>query len=71
MSLIGAAYDSLGKTSLMSLVGDYWATDRLWVKLSPVQGEFMIFSLFLLKENPILPRTARADCECGIALFVK
>ena len=63
MSSIGAVCDSLGKTSLTSLVGNYWATDGLRVNSSPVKGEFIIFPLFLLEENAILPMTARADCE--------
>ena len=29
MSSIGAVCDSLGKTSVTSLVGNYWATDGL------------------------------------------
>ena len=62
MSSIGAVFNSLGKTSLTSLVGNYWATDRLRVNSSPVKGDFIIFSLFLLEENAILPMTARADC---------
>ena len=63
MSSIGAVCDCLGNTSLKSLVGYYWATDGLWVNLSPVKGEFKIFPLFLLKENAILPMTAMADCD--------
>ena len=63
MSSIGAVCDSLGNTSLMSLVGYYWATDGLWVSSSPVKEEFVIIPLFLLKENAILPMTARAGCE--------
>ena len=62
MSSIVAVCNSLGKTSLTSLVGNYWATDGLWVNSSPVKGEFIIFPLFLLEENAILPMTARADC---------
>ena len=62
MSSIGAVSDSLGKTSLTSIVGNYWATDGLQVNLSPVKGEFIIFPLFLLEENAIMPMTVRADC---------
>ena len=62
MSSIGAVCDSLGKTSLASLVGYYWATDGLWVNSSPVKGEFITSPLILLKENAILPMTARAGC---------
>ena len=65
MSSIGAVCDSLGKTSLTSLVGNYYATDGLRVNLSTVKGEFIIFPLFLLEENAILPMTVRADCEGG------
>ena len=54
----GAVCDSLGKTSLTSLAGNYWAT------------EFLIFPLFLLKENAILPMTARADCACNTSFYV-
>ena len=66
MSSIGAVGDSLGKTSLMSLVGYYWTTDGLRMNSSPVKGEFKIFPLFLLKENAILPMTAMAGCA-GVA----
>ena len=66
MSSIGAVCNSLGKTSLTSLVGNYWATDGLWVNSSPVKGEFIIFPLFLLEENAILPMTARADSKVFI-----
>ena len=62
MSSIGAVCDSLGKTSLTSLVGNYWATDGLRVNSSPVKGEFIIFPLFLLEENALLSMIARADC---------
>ena len=62
MSSTGTVCDSLGKTSLTSLVGYYWATDGLWVNFSPVKGEFIIFPLFLLEENSILPMTARGGC---------
>ena len=57
MSSIRAVCDSLGKTSLMSLVGYFWATDGLRVNSSPVMGEFIIFTLFLLEENAILQMT--------------
>ena len=66
MSSIGAVCDSLGKTSLTSLVGNYWATDGLRVNSSPVKGELIIFPLFLLEENTILPMTARADCAMRV-----
>ena len=54
MSSIGAVCDSVGKTSLTSIVGYYWATDGLWVNPSPVKAGFIIFPLFLLEENVIL-----------------
>ena len=63
MSSIKAFCDSLGKTSLTSLVGYYWASDILRVNLFPVKGEFIIFTLFFLEENVILPMTARAECD--------
>ena len=62
MSSIRAVCDGLGKTSLISLVAYYWDTDRLRVNSSPVKEEFVIFTLFLLEENAILPMTAKADC---------
>ena len=71
MSSIGAVCDSLGKTSLTSLVGNYWATGGHRVNSSPVKGEFIIFPLFLLEENAILPMTARADCDSPPLSFVQ
>ena len=59
---IAAVCDSLGKTSLASLVGYYWATDRLQVNSSPVKGKLIIFPLFLFEKIAILPMTARAGC---------
>ena len=38
ISLIGDGYDSLGKASLASLVGNYWATEGIRVNLSSVKG---------------------------------
>ena len=35
MSSIGEVCDRLGKTFLMSLVGNYWATGRLRMNLTP------------------------------------
>ena len=66
MSSIRAVCNSLGKTSLTSLVSYYWATDGLWVNLSPVKGVFIIFPLFLLEENAILQMTARVGCALNI-----
>ena len=37
MSSIVAVFDSLGKKSGLSLVGNYWATDGLRVISSPVK----------------------------------
>ena len=65
MSSIGAVCDGLRKTSLTSLVGNYWATGRVQVNSSPLKGGLISFPLFLLKENAILPMTAKAGCEGG------
>ena len=62
MSSIGAVCNSLRKNSLFSLVGYFWTTDRLWVNLSLVKGEFIILPLFFLEENAKLQMRARADC---------
>ena len=62
MSSIRAVCDNLGKTSLTSLVGNYWATDGLRVNSSLVKGELIIFPLFLLEGNAILPMTPKAGC---------
>ena len=61
MSSIEAVCDSLGNTSLTSLVGNYWATGELRVNSSPVKEGLISFLLFRLEENAILPMTARAD----------
>ena len=55
---------------LTSLVGYYWATDKLGVNSSRVKGELVIFPLILLEENAILPIIARADCSCHTNNFV-
>ena len=62
MSLIREGCDSLGKTSLKSLVGNHWATGGLRANSSSVKGGLKSFSLFLLEENAILPMTAKAGC---------
>ena len=54
--------DRLGKIFLTSLVGNHWATGGLRVNSSSVKGGLIIFPLFLLEENAILPMTPRADC---------
>ena len=58
-SSIGEFCDSLGKTFLTLLLG---ATGGLRVNLSPVKVKLLIFPLFLLKGNAILPMTAKAVC---------
>ena len=62
MSSIGEGCDSLGNTSLKSLVGNHWATGGLRVNSSTVMGGLISFPLFLLKENGILPMTVKAGC---------
>ena len=63
MSSVEKGCHSLGKTSLTSLVGNHWAIGGLRVNLFSVKGGIISFPLFLLKENAILPMTAKADCE--------
>ena len=63
MSSIGEGCDSLGKTSLLSLVGNHWATGGLRVNSSSVKGRLISLPLFLLDENAILPMTAKAGCD--------
>ena len=62
MSSMGEGCDSLGKTSLMSLVGNHWATGKLRVNSSSVKGGLLSFPLFLLESNAILLMTAKAGC---------
>ena len=62
MSSIEEVCDRLSKTFLMSLVGNHWATGGLRVNSSSVKGGLIIFSLFLLEGNAILPMTPKADC---------
>ena len=61
-SSIGEVSDRLGKTFLTSLVGNHWATGRLLVNSYSVKGWVIIFPLFLLEENAILPMTPKVDC---------
>ena len=68
MSSIGEVCDRLGKTFLMSLLGNLSATGGLRVNSSSVKGGVISFSLFLLEGNAILPRTPKAACGQG---FVK
>ena len=63
MSSIGEACDRLGKIILTSLVNNHWANGWLRVNSSSVRGWLIIFPLFLIKGNAILPMTPRADCE--------
>ena len=62
MSSIGEVCDRLGKTFLMSLLGNLSATGGLRVNSSSVKGGVISFSLFLLEGNAILPMTPKADC---------
>ena len=55
MSSIGAVCNSLGNTFLTSLVSNLGATGGLWMMLFPVKGELIIFLLFLLEGNAMLP----------------
>ena len=66
MKSIGAVCDSLGKTFLTSLVGSLGAAGGLLVNSSQVKGELIIYPLFLLEGNAILPMTHKAGC--GLAL---
>ena len=63
MSSIGEVCDRLGKTFLMSLLGNLSATGGLRVNSSSVKGGVISFSLFLLEGNAILPRTPKAACD--------
>ena len=65
MSSIGEVCDRLGKTFLMSLLGNLSATGGLRVNSSSVKGGVISFSLFLLEGNAILPRTPKAACAWG------
>ena len=62
MRSIGEGCDSLGKTSLTSLVSNHWTTGGLWVNSSSVKRGLISFPLFLLQENAILPMTPQAGC---------
>ena len=69
MSSIGEVCDRLGKTFLTSLVGNHWATGGLLVNSSSVKGGLIIFPLFLLEGNAILPMTPKADCELQVKVL--
>ena len=62
MSSIGEVCNMLSKTFLTSLVGNHWATGGLWMNSSKVKRAPIIFLLFLLEGNAILPMKAKADC---------
>ena len=64
-SSIGEVSDRLGKIFLTSLVGYHWATGGLRVNQYSVKGGLIIFPLFLLEGNAILPMTPKADCAPG------
>ena len=63
MSSIGEVCDRLGKTFLMSLLGNLSATGGLRVNSSSVKGGLINFPLFLLEGNAILSMTSKADYE--------
>ena len=63
LSSIGEVCDRLGKTFLTSLVGNPWATGGLRVKTYAAKGGLILFPLFLLEGNAILPMTPKTDCE--------
>ena len=63
MSSIGEVCDRLGKTFLMSLLGNHRATGGLRVNSSSVKGGLISFQLFLLEGNTILTMTPKADCD--------
>ena len=71
MSSIGAVCDSLGKTFLTLLLGSLGATGGLWVNSSSVKGRLIIFPLFLLEGNAILPMTPKADCGHSLSVLKK
>ena len=48
--------------NLASLAGNHWATSGLRVNSSLLKGGLIIFPLFLIDGNTILPMTAKADC---------
>ena len=58
MSSIGEIYNRLGKTFLTLLVGNHWVTGGLRVKRRRI-----VFLLFLLEGDAILPMIPRADCD--------
>ena len=61
MSLIREVCDKLVKTFLTSLFDNHWANGGLLVNST----QFIIFPLFLLEGNTILPITPKADCDTG------
>ena len=69
MSSIGEVCDRLGKTFLMSLLGNLSATGGLRVNSSPVKVKLIIFPLFLPELNAILPMTAKEACAAYILIL--
>ena len=63
MSSIGEVCDSLGNTLLLLLINNLEATGGLRVNTSPVKVKLIVFPLFLLEGNAILPMTAKAACN--------
>ena len=63
MSSIGKGCDSLGKTFLTSLVGNFWATGWFRVNSYSVMEGLICFPSLLLKGNAILQLTPKADCD--------
>ena len=70
MSSIGEVCNRLGKTFLMSLLGNLSATGGLRVNSSTVKGGVISFSLFLLEGNAILPMTLKAACDWNIDIYL-
>ena len=68
-SSIGEFCDKLGKTFLTSLVGNHLATGGLRVNSSSVKGGHIIFPLFLLEGNAILPLIPIKGLKGGIIKY--
>ena len=62
MSSIGEVCYRLGHTFLTSLVGNQWATSGLRVNWCSVNGGLIMFPLFLLNGNTILPMIPVDTC---------
>ena len=63
ISSIREVCNRLGKTFLTSLISNHWATGRLWVNSYSVKGELIVFPMFLLEGNAIVPMPPKADCR--------